>query len=129
MRPVKIYLIKRLGKIFSHAGIYIDDSTIYHYATMGNDVLTGRHIVKLSTIKEFSLNCKIECVYLQNIEQEILTQRIEYFIQKKKTYNLLTNNCITFILYCLSGRYVTITEMLSFAVHHKILLFSVLSSF
>lgn len=129
LRQVKIYLIKRWGKIFIHVGIYIDDSIIYHYATMRNDILTGRHIVQQSTIKEFAQNRKIEYCYLQNIEEKILIQRIENFKLERKPYNLFTNNCITFVLYCLLGRYITTAEMLSFAIHHKVLLFSALSPF
>lgn len=127
LKPVKVYLVKRYGKVFVHVGIYIDDRQIYHYATISDNILTGKHVTKESTLKEFALNRKVKYSYLQSIEENVLTQRTMSFLMRKQEYNIITNNCITFVLYCLSGRYPTIKEMLSFAIHHKILLFSALS--
>lgn len=121
-----MYLIKRYGKIFVHVGIYVNKNHIYHYTTRNNNVLTGNYIVKCSDLDEFTLNGKVYYEYLGVIQKNILIQRINKFSATGKSYNILTNNCITFAFYCIYGRCASIKEMLIFALHHKVMLFSLL---
>lgn len=123
----EIYLIKRYGKILVHVGIYVNDDLVYHYATQKNCVLTGRHVVKKSTLTEFALNRKVEYVFLRKIQLDTVERRAKEFSKMNRFYNIVTNNCVTFLLYCLKGKNISVQEMLSFALHHKILLFSFLS--
>lgn len=122
-----MYLVKRYGKVFVHAGIYINENQIYHYTTKDDNVLKGNHIVKCSNLVEFSLDGKVFFDYLDYVEMEVLLHRINEFSEGGKLYNILTNNCITFVLYCLHGKCVSIKEMLLFALQHKVMLFSFLT--
>ena len=122
-----MYLIKRYGKVFVHVGIYINENQIYHYTTKDDNVLKGNHIIKCSNLVGFSLDGKVFYDYINNVEMDVLIHRINEFPGIRKPYNILTNNCITFVLYCLHGKSVTIKEMLYFALQHKVMLFSFLT--
>lgn len=123
----EIYLIKRYGKVLIHVGIYVNNDLIYHYASQKNCVLIGRYVVKKSTLMEFSSSRKVEYIFLQKIQLDIVERRAKEFSKVNRFYNIITNNCVTFLLYCLKGKSVSVREMLCFALHHKILLFSFLS--
>lgn len=118
-----IYLIKRYGKILIHVGIYVNDDLVYHYATRRNCALTGGHIVKKSTAIEFSLNRRIEYIFLQKIQLDIVDRRAEEFSRMSRSYNLITNNCVTFLLYCLKGEKISVLEMVHFALYYKVIFF------
>ena len=123
-----MYLIKRYGKVFVHVGLYINENQIYHYTTKCDNVLKGNHIVKCSNLEEFSLNRKIFFDRLGSVQMDILLQRISRFSESGRSYHILANNCITFVLYCMHGKYASVKEMLCFAWQHKVMLFSFLAS-
>ena len=122
-----MYLIKRRGKVFVHVGIYVDHSLIYHYVTKNDNVLGGNHIVKKSNLEEFSLNNEVGYYSLEIVETDVLNQRAMEFSLFERPYNIITNNCITFVLFCLHGRLLPVQDMFRFEIKYKILLFSFLS--
>lgn len=100
-----MYLIKRKDKLFTHVGLYIDEYTIFHYASKTNDMFSTDQDVRISPLSEFSNGRKIFKIELdENIDLKTIYQRAQVFKNNGRRYNILTNNCISFVLSCLYGK-------------------------
>lgn len=115
-------LIIRKDRIFTHIGIYLDDTKIIHYSSKTNNFFKNDKIVKCNNIEEFKRNRKvklIECKREISIEELKLATKI--FTQKLEDYHIIKNNCYTFVFWCLyHKRRTTLKDIVRFTQYYHI---------
>lgn len=115
-------LIIRKDKIFTHIGIYLDDTMILHYSSKTNNFFRNDKIVKCNNIEEFKRERKVKLIECKReICIEELRQSAKIFIQRQEAYHIIKNNCYTFVLWCLyQKRRTSLKDILHFANSYNI---------
>ncbi|MCI8956312.1 hypothetical protein AMURIS_04369 [Acetatifactor muris] len=120
-------LIIRKDKIFTHIGIYLDDTMILHYSSKTNNFFRNDKIVKCNSIEEFKRDRKIRLIECkEKIYGEEFKRAIETFIRRQEDYHIIKNNCYTFVLWCLyHKRRTSLKDIFYFADNYKIPILSI----
>lgn len=115
-------LIIRKDKVFTHIGIYLDDTMILHYSSKTNNFFRNDKIVKCNNIEEFKRDRKIKLIKCKKkVYIEELKRAIEIFIDRQEDYHIIKNNCYTFVLWCLyQKRQTSLRDILYFANNYNI---------
>jgi hypothetical protein len=109
--PGDVIYVKRMGDLYRHYGIYAGNNRVIHYAGHGGDwgedvsiheaplrdFLQG---ARRFTVCEFKTHCDISGYHLYSREE---TLQREYQRLGEQNYNLITNNCEHFALWCRTG--------------------------
>lgn len=115
-------LIIRKDRIFTHIGIYWDDTKIFHYSSKTNNFFKNDKVVKCNNMEEFKRNRKIKLIECKGeISIEELGQATKIFTQKQENYHIIKNNCYTFVFWCLfQKRRTSLKDILYFANSYNI---------
>lgn len=119
-------LIIRKDKIFTHIGIYLDYTRIFHFSSISNCFFRNDKVVKCNNLVEFSRNREIRLIDLKSeLFIEDFVSATKAFAEKQENYHIIRNNCYTFVLWCLYGkRGTSIKDILFFAHNYNIPIFS-----
>jgi len=109
--PGDVIYVKRMGDLYRHYGIYAGNSRVIHYAGHGSDWGddVSIHEAPLSeflqdarrfTVCRFKIRCDIPGYHLYSREE---TLRRAYLRLGERNYNLITNNCEHFAIWCRTG--------------------------
>ena len=109
--PGDVIYVKRMGDLYRHYGIYAGNNRIIHYAGHGSDWGddVSIHEAPLSeflqdarrfTVCRFKTHCNIPGYHLYSREE---TLRRAYLRLGERNYNLITNNCEHFAIWCRTG--------------------------
>lgn len=106
--PGDVIYVKRMGDLYRHYGIYAGHNRVIHYAGRGGDwgddvsiheaplhefLQDARHF----TICRFKTRCDIPGYHLYSREE---TMRRAYLRLGERNYNLISNNCEHFAIWC-----------------------------
>ena len=106
--PGDVIYVKRMGDLYRHYGIYAGHNRVIHYAGRGGDwgddvsiheapmhefLQDARHF----TVCRFKTHCDIPGYHLYSREE---TLRRAYLRLGERNYNLLSNNCEHFAIWC-----------------------------
>ena len=106
--PGDVIYVKRMGDLYRHYGIYAGHNRVIHYAGRGGDwgddvsiheapmyefLQDARHF----TICRFKTHCDIPGYHLYSREE---TLRRAYLRLGERNYNLISNNCEHFAIWC-----------------------------
>lgn len=117
-----MYLITRKDKIFTHIGIYLNDSSVLHYSSRTNNFFKNDKIVKHDTLSAFSRNRCVKLTKINKItsEEEVIKLSRRFNVEKKK-YHIISNNCYTFVMWCLYQKsHTNLKDIFIFTRHYKI---------
>lgn len=109
--PGDVIYVKRMGDLYRHFGIYAGNDRIIHYAGhgggWGEDVSVHEaplceflQDTQRYTVCEFKTHCDISGYRLYSREE---TLQRAYRRLGERDYNLITNNCEHFALWCRTG--------------------------
>lgn len=99
-----VEIIMRKDKLYYHFGIMVEADRVLHYASKTNNMFKHNQVVRDDTLRGFSNDRKAIVVYhLTEADIEKIKQRAVHCYGIGRRYGLLSNNCITFILWCLTG--------------------------
>ena len=106
--PGDVIYVKRMGDLYRHYGIYAGHNRVIHYAGRGGDwgddvsiheaplqefLRDARHF----TVCRFKTHCNLPGYHLYSREE---TLRRAYLRLGERNYNLITNNCEHFAIWC-----------------------------
>ena len=106
--PGDVIYVKRMGDLYRHYGIYAGHNRVIHYAGRGGDwgddvsiheaplqefLRDARHF----TVCRFKTRCNLPGYHLYSREE---TLRRAYLRLGERNYNLITNNCEHFAIWC-----------------------------
>lgn len=119
-------LIIRKDRIFTHIGIYWDNTKVFHFSSLTNNFFRNDKTVKCNTLIQFSRNRKVKLINCEaRICMDDFMRAIEGFKEKQADYHIIKNNCYTFVLWCLYGQsQTTVRDILQFAYRNNIPIFS-----
>ena len=103
--------VKRMGDLYRHYGIYAGNNRVIHYAgkvgDWGDDVSIHESPLheflqgaRRFAVCEFKTHCEIPGYHLYTREE---TLQRAYRRLGERNYNLITNNCEHFALWCRTG--------------------------
>ncbi len=117
-----MYFIIRKDKVFTHIGIYINSSQIYHYSSKTNNFFANDKIVKCDDLFHFSRNRSVKFISFNSaLNDEDIIKSSKNFAGEGKQYHIIKNNCYTFVLWCLYKKSTTcIKDILIFTYANKI---------
>ena len=106
--PGDVIYVKRMGDLYRHYGIYAGNNRVIHYAgrngDWGDDVSIHEALLheflqdaKRFTICRFKTRCDIPGYHLYSREE---TLRRAYLRLGERNYNLISNNCEHFAIWC-----------------------------
>lgn len=109
--PGDVIYVKRMGDLYRHYGIYAGNNRVIHYAGNGGDwgddvsiheaplreFLQG---ARRFAVCEFKTHCEISGYHLYTREE---TLQRAYRRLGERNYNLITNNCEHFAIWCRTG--------------------------
>lgn len=89
--------------LFYHFGLMLNDKNVIHFASKSNNMFAGDQGVRINTIEDFSINRKTTLVYcVKDVDSVNIMNRAQNYWGNRETYSLHNNNCILFILWCLT---------------------------
>lgn len=106
-KPGDILILDR--KIYKHYGVYVGNNTVIHYAAEGSD-FSGDIAIRETTLDAFASDCdfiigQFTKTYIAHhaifSAEETIARAFSRLGEQK--YNLLTNNCEHFALWCKTG--------------------------
>lgn len=102
---MSVKIITRKDRLYYHFGILLESEQVLHYASKTNNMFMGDQIVRDDNLTGFSNYKKVSILYsLDNINDDEIIGRAKHYFGRKEKYNLVSNNCITFVLWCLTGQ-------------------------
>lgn len=117
-----MYLITRKDRLFTHIGIYLNESQIIHFSSKTNSLIKNDKIVKYDDLKHFSRNRCIKLVEIKsNFTEADIIHSAHQFYGKYLKYHIIKNNCYSFVLWCLyQKRGTSLKDILAFTHYYKI---------
>jgi hypothetical protein len=121
-------LIIRKDKVFTHIGIYLNNSQIVHFSSETNNFFKNDKILKVDSLLDFSRHRLIKLIDSEiEISDDDILKIFMDFKGVNKNYNLTKNCCYTFVMWCLYRKEKTgLKDILLFSVHYKFPIFALL---
>jgi hypothetical protein len=112
VQPVRgsiLYVDLALGTM-EYSGVYLEDCKIAHVESSGHIRIVGPSEFMSSTT---ALNIYVSSKGLRSVGSEVVAQRAESMVGKKRDYNVLFENCHRFCAGCLNGNFKNRSTLLS----------------